>query len=427
MLGPLSVESDEFFLFLRNLVWAIDWYLYNILLLLLTEYILFSSIIVFNKEGAIMPAELAKRLKKGREAVGLTLREAAIRLGYTNYQTLSKIESGEREVKVAELSKFAKAYYCDIQNLLGVQPAKATPHMLWRHAPEPHLKKEVERRIFYLSEQAALLQKLLEIRSKPFHFLEITLDDLRTNKDVDSLAGAASKLLNLGKRPAFTLAKVLEQEYGVSIFYCPLTGSAASMMHADLGAVMVINSNEAPWRRSFDTAHEFFHLITWKTVSPKELQNEGVFQDIESKADRFASSLLLPEQEVAAEITKRIDQSSSVSDADIVDVARNFGVSTQALIYRLAQIRLISWDEAKRAASDRDLLDLNKKIRAEDWGIPPVSERLNSLAIRCLRKGLISRGKFAELVGIDRAEIDHYMDKRGLLSTEGGLVEIMAS
>ena len=374
-----------------------------------------------------MQSELAKRLKKAREVVGLTLREAAQRLEYPTYQTLSRIEAGEREVKVAELSKFAKVYYCDLQNLLGVQPAKATPHMLWRRAPEPHLKKEVERRIFYLSEQAALLQNLLELRPRPFHFLEVTLDDIRTNKDVDALAESASALLNLGKRPAFALAKVLEQEFGVNIFYCPLAGSAASMMHPDLGAVMVINAEEAPWRRNFDTAHEFFHLITWKLVSSKSFEDVEFFKDIEAKADRFASSLLLPERDITIEIRNRLDENSAVSDADIVDIARDFGVSTQALLFRLAQIRMISWDEAKRAASDEDLLELNKKIRSKDWGEPPVSGRVNSLAVRSLRKGLLSRGKFAEIVGIDRAEIDQFMDKQGLLSVEGGHFEIMAA
>ena len=46
--------------------------------------------------------ELAERLRKAREAVGLSIGEAATRLGFGNYQTLSNIEKGDREVKASE-------------------------------------------------------------------------------------------------------------------------------------------------------------------------------------------------------------------------------------------------------------------------------------------------------------------------------------
>ena len=62
--------------------------------------------------------ELASRLKSARESAGLPLIEAAKRLGYANYQTLSSIENAEREVKASELVKLAKVYFCNIQDLL---------------------------------------------------------------------------------------------------------------------------------------------------------------------------------------------------------------------------------------------------------------------------------------------------------------------
>ncbi|HAM49930.1 MAG TPA: hypothetical protein DCP92_04265, partial [Nitrospiraceae bacterium] len=58
-----------------------------------------------------MSIELGSKLKAARESMGLTLPEAARRLGFTNYQTLSSIESGERELKASELSVFSKVYF----------------------------------------------------------------------------------------------------------------------------------------------------------------------------------------------------------------------------------------------------------------------------------------------------------------------------
>ena len=62
--------------------------------------------------------ELADRLKRAREAAGLALSDAAARLGFQNYQTLSSIEKGEREVKANELILFAQTYFCNLNSLL---------------------------------------------------------------------------------------------------------------------------------------------------------------------------------------------------------------------------------------------------------------------------------------------------------------------
>jgi hypothetical protein len=44
-----------------------------------------------------------------------------------------------------------------------------------------------------------------------------------------------------------------------------------------------------------------------------------------------------------------------------------------------------------------------------------------------LRKGLISRGKFAELLNIDRVDIDEVIESYGLTEAEGESVEIVAA
>jgi hypothetical protein len=44
-----------------------------------------------------------------------------------------------------------------------------------------------------------------------------------------------------------------------------------------------------------------------------------------------------------------------------------------------------------------------------------------------LRKGLVSRGKFAELLDIDRADIDEVIESYGLTESEGESVEIVAA
>ncbi len=68
------------------------------------------------------------------------------------------------------------------------------------------------------------------------------------------------------------------------------------MVHQKYGVFIVINSNESPWRQNYDLAHELFQLYTWELYSYEEFQDIKLSRDIEKKADRFASTLLLPSE-----------------------------------------------------------------------------------------------------------------------------------
>jgi Zn-dependent peptidase ImmA (M78 family)/transcriptional regulator with XRE-family HTH domain len=358
------------------------------------------DIIVLDKGVIDMASKpLADRLKAAREKVGLSIGEAAKRLGFSSYQTLSKIEAGEREVKAAELNLFTRTYFCTISFLLDEVPTKQDLVLLWRKTPDVAAKKEIEARIFLICEQYQSLEYLLNLKSaKDAKFLDITIDSIGTNNDIDTLANDMRRLLELGSRPVFALKNILEQAHGVKLIYQHLsdTSSAASTVHPEFGPVIVVNADEAPWRRNYDLAHELFHLITWKVIPVAELQGEYLLA-IEKKAVRFASVLLLPEDEVRRVLNKALNNQKSLSYADLVDIARDFGVSTKALLYRLSGIGLLDWETADGLAKNEELLGLDKTKRKNEWGDKPESKRFHALAVKCLRKGLISRGRFAEI------------------------------
>lgn len=374
--------------------------------------------------------ELGRKLKEARERLEINITDAAKRLGYPSYQTLSKIENGEREVKVSELSTFAKIYFCKITDFVQAEGAeKRAPELLWRKAPKGSKKIELEAEIFKYAEQGAFLENVLGIKQEDhLHNIKATADQIKTYSDISELSNTISGLLDLGKRPAFSLQKILEQDFNIKVLYYDLgaDGSAASMVDDEMGSVIVINSREVPWRRSFDLAHELFHVITWDFASPEALRDPSTFKDIEKKADLFASNLLLPSAEVEREINNQSGD-GSITYGDIVDISIDFGVSTQALVYRMKSLRMISWDQATKIANDPELLERNKKARKQEFKEVPISERLCSLAIRCLRKGHISRGKFAEIVQIERPEIDDYIESLGQFGQEGQTVEIVAT
>ena len=335
---------------------------------------------------------LAARLKSAREQAGLSLTDASSRLGIQNYQTLSKIEAGERALKAAELSTFARVYYASVNQLLGLEETQPPATFLWRSEGKSEQRLEAEGRISRRCTHFVTLEKSLGLpQTTGFPGLVRGREGIRTDGDVDDIASKAGGLLNLGKRPACALGKVLEQEYGVKLLYLPLSdaGSAASIVHPEWGAVIAINSEEAPWRRAYDLGHELFHLLTWEAVMPEEKENSSLHEDLEKKANRFASTLLLPDSEIRSELRKLLAKSDSIPFSDLVNLAREFGVSTKALLYRMANLRFLSWGQADELAKNEELSSLDKRNRNGDWGEPPRSERFDFLAVQSLRKGFI--------------------------------------
>lgn len=373
--------------------------------------------------------ELAGRLKRARETVGLSLGDAAARLGFPNYQTLSNIEKGERDVKASELALFAKTYFCNLNSLLlGNDQPPPEVHFLWRRAPAER-KAEVEAFIRHKFEEYHLLEKLLGLTEEGAGLtLSVSPADVRTSYQVDTLANRVGDLLNLGSRPALSLQKVMEQVLRTKLLFVELSdfGSAAATVHPEFGAAIVVNNAEAPWRINFTLAHELFHIITWNTFNPAGLEeDQALFKDVENKAERFASTLLLPESAVREELNARIKE-QKLAFSDIVDISREFGVSTQAMLYRMANLKLIAWEKANALAQSDELKKIDQRVRKEMDQDSPTSQRFMLLAVKCLRNGLISRGKFSELLDIDRADIDEHLEYWGLSEEEGESIEIMA-
>lgn len=325
------------------------------------------------------------------------------------------------------MSKFSKAYFMSLNRLLCDEQLQLSNAFLWRNPPQAESRKQIEAEIYYRCEQFHLLEKLLNLKAKEGTFIDVSIDDISGNNEITTLSEKLRDYLSLGSRPAFTMQKILEQDFCVKILFETMpAGSAVSTCNPEFGSVIIINSGETPWRRNYDLAHELFHLVTWKAVSLKDLEDQTYFNDIEKKAERFASILLLPGNEVKKEVVERIETQKQFTYSDVVDIAMEFGVSAKALLYRMANLRLLAWDEADRIAKDEELTEISRHKRQYKKG-EKLNERFISLAVRCLRKGLISRGKFAEMVSIGRSDIDDFIEETGLMELEGNPIEIMAS
>jgi len=206
---------------------------------------------------------------------------------------------------------------------------------------------------------------------------------------------------------------------GIKIIFLPIDYniSGGSTIDEDFGMAVLVNANDAPWRRNFDLAHEFFHLITWEDFVPEEIYQDKARgkSRIEKIADVFAASLLLPEDEVRDEFEKRTEE-NSISYLNLVDIARDFDVSIEALLWRLVNLGLLKKENIQEELEKGAIKDIDKKHRHTDWAEtekPHLSNRYISLAIKAFHLGKMSKGKLAEYVDEKYSAISSFLKKYG--------------
>ncbi|MFC2141343.1 helix-turn-helix domain-containing protein [Acidobacteriota bacterium] len=368
--------------------------------------------------------KLSELLKKEREELGFTLKSVSKKMGFNNYQTLSSIEAGERDVKAWELSKLAKIYGRDIEYFLSFESPQSEPEILWRNPGENQGQELVRRKFLTICRNYQNLFELLWRTNEADEALSFKINkrQLIYANAFEYAAKIASQyvdLLNLGCRPACSLAKILEEKMGVKIIYLPLDSdlSGGATIDQGFGMAILINSNDAPWRRNYDLAHEFFHLITWDFFDKDDvyLRKDDKKSHVEQLADVFASALLLPEEEVREEFAEK-SKDKSITYLNLIDIARDFRVSVDALMWRLVNLNLLKKENVEEALQKGLIKDTDKKQRKADWAEsakPYLSDQYITFAIKAFHLGRISKGKLAEYVDESYSDISSFLLRYG--------------
>jgi Zn-dependent peptidase ImmA (M78 family)/DNA-binding XRE family transcriptional regulator len=363
---------------------------------------------------------LENRIMAARRAAGFSISEAAQKLGFKNYQTLSAIEKGARKINAHELIMIARLYERSLDYFLESYVAP-DPVPLWRKTTETDANR-VQRQFLSFLENYSNLEHLLDLKRR--------WKDIQRNYDRDdfSVAGfeRADKLgaeihnyLDLGSRPSYNLLNVLENKLRFKILHLSLGDgvSGASVVDNALGVGILINAKDVPWRRNFDLAHELFHVITWNVFSSEEIGNGQKKTKPEQYADIFASSLLLPAAHLL-DILKETVTDNKVRLIDIIELAKDFGVSTEAILWRLVNLKVLKKSQGQKFLDNPEFRNLDRNMRRSLYNRDRPSKfpsRFISLACRCLMEGKISRGTFAKYMEIDRAEIDDYLNDAGFV------------
>ncbi len=343
-----------------------------------------------------------ERLKLARADRGWTL-EALSAHTHITASSLSDFENGKREPRLTHLESLAKAYGVSVAWFFEEQPAGGDV-VLWRERPSADDAAAIEGEFLKRCRWYRNLEDWCDERV-PCHLPDVKRDPTRVGwSDVHSLASSVRSMLDLGQQPAASLLNVLENSCGIRIFHLSFepSGTAACTRSDEFGMAILLNASNVRWRRNFDLAHELFHLLTWNVFRSTEHSREASEQE-EKFANAFASSLLIPEEPLRRAVSSAVESDGSLRHIEIFDIARQFDVSFEALLWRMHSVF-----NRKREDTEHDI-EVCRTFREtvdvrEDTTPPQLPARFRALATRALRDGELSIGRAAEYLGISRQQ-----------------------
>lgn len=397
------------------------------------------------KVKVINQQELAARLRRAREASGLTQDEVARFLGVSR-SAVAQIEAGKRKVDSVELGILARLFGRSPADFLASEFEEDGSSVILRVFKDMDLdsmaRKELLRYLEIVRE-IVNLEKILGIERVrtilPQYQIEPPKGKWEAVREGIVLAQKERQRLNLGTDPVGDMAAVLERQ-GIIVLQMELPDAVSGFTYRyGKHVICAVNSRQHWSRQRFSLAHEMCHaLCDIHTVSGIVSKTDAEDDLREKRANSFANEFLMPEEGVklyAEEIlgripsTFRIDdeifrrpiEASDITIFELNELAQYFGVSREAMRWKLLNLKIIDRKIFKELEEQEDPVfgpQLRRKIFGNEKSErPDITEhhaetRLFNLAYKALKKGEISERKFIEisrLLGLNESDIAEFL------------------
>lgn len=389
--------------------------------------------------------DLGQRLRRAREAIGLT-QEAVARHLDLSRSSVAQMELGKRAVSGLELDRLAYLYGRDLRDFLApVFDPEASLMALFRAAAEAGGDQVLEaasrcialtREMIHLEELLALDRAQLGVPAYPASSPKTRWQAIQQGTQA---AQEERRRLGLGMLPSGDVADLLESQ-GVRTLLVDLPEdiSGLTLMDPGLGLAVAANRRHHLLRRRFSWVHEYAHVLfdrrqkgTLSRTADREVLTEV-------RANAFAAAFLLPAEGVQQFLTelgkgqssrehwdvfdetsvvsaegRREPRSQNVQIYDVALLAHHFEVSRTAALYRLRNLKLIAQRELDHLLQEERRGRGKSIARLLGLPEPDTSDRdkfrarFLGLALEACRREKITRRKLIELAEVlDPREAD---------------------
>jgi Zn-dependent peptidase ImmA (M78 family)/DNA-binding XRE family transcriptional regulator len=353
-------------------------------------------------------ATIGRRLQRARLAAGLSQAQVATALEIPR-PAVSLIEAGRRSVSSIELARLARLYGKSASAFL-FQPEEEQILQYFRaEAPlaepdEAVVGEAVEWcRYYAMLEESIYGEQRYDLPTYPVP-RGLAIDQGA------SLAEQERRRLGLGDARVPSMIDLLEHE-GVKVllrqFPSDSSISGFFFFGPDIGPCAVINTGESASRQRFTAAHEYAHFLVDREERRGEICDTVRRREpFEMRANAFAASFLLPAAGVDAALDDRGAEKLRVQPEHAVHLMYHFGVSYDAVLWRLLNLSWITRvqrDELARISPSGLARALG--YDGEPGEGEPEPERWRTIAIEAWREDEISLGKLSELLGISKHQL----------------------
>lgn len=327
-----------------------------------------------------MPSEMSFRLSSAvlewaRTSMGYTIEQAAKKAGVTE-ERFQSWESGDKRPTYKQLETLAERVFKRplALLLLTTPPAEDSIQKDFRNlsnAEITHLSTELRLALRKAKRYQLILDEVVPTDDeKRFALFNVSLDDgpsVAAMKFREFLKFPLTEQKSWNFEKAFNNFKSKVEEIGIYIFAIkiPLQEARAFCLTGKY-PIIVLNTEDSTNGRIFSLFHEACHIFfntnsVFRDKNTGELTKE--YADIETFCNQFAASFLVPDEDFATEV-QHIIAKGSISENDIVRLARTYNVSNEVIARKLLNRRLISedtfwtkkrlWDSLARASKERE-------------------------------------------------------------------------
>ncbi|WP_017327535.1 XRE family transcriptional regulator [Synechococcus sp. PCC 7336] len=358
--------------------------------------------------------KLGELLQQARKKCGMTQADVA-KVIHASRTTIVAIEKGERRLKPNELIQLARTYGRSVSDFVRPSPVMEPFEVQFRAVYKRSEQEEaritpIVRRLEELCRNYLELEKIVDAPLPRNYPQEYDVTNMPIEAAAESIAIAERQRLGLGDGPIPLVRDILEQSVGIRVFYLRMPAKYSEIYSYDeqLGGCMAINLNHYEERRRWSMAHGYLHFLVRRRKPVVDY--EGHYQRIpesERLAEAFPKYFLMPTSGLLRRFNDMYRTHSKFTPSNLFTLAYYYGVSIEALVYRLEKMGLLpsgTWDRLR----DRGLKV--KKVQQE-LGLEEIQQRADivpihyqHLAIEAFDRGLITEGRFADLLGVDRLE-----------------------
>jgi Zn-dependent peptidase ImmA (M78 family)/transcriptional regulator with XRE-family HTH domain len=367
---------------------------------------------------SIDAAVIGDRLAAARKARGMTQQRAAEELQVAR-TTVVAMEKGKRRPKVAELVRLASLYGRPVGDFLRPSPMREPDGFIvqFRAARAPadspiNDQREADiRRFKDLCERYLDLEVLTGARLPSRYPEPHPTEGTDPERAAEEVASTERNRIGLGDGPAGNIWQLLETDVGLRIFAFPFADSRVAGLFAyaeELGGCIAVNANHPEERRRWSAVHEFGHFLTTDRfrAEVQVLPSYRRVPDAERFAEAFARHFLMPANGLIRRFqTIKRAKGGPVTPADLLNLGQLYGVSFQALVLRLEELKLLppgTWDRLRDAGFKVNEAKELLAIPSIPDQIQRLPYRYEALAVQAFLDGEISEGRLAQFLGTDR-------------------------